>query len=81
MIDLCFFFCNYIRCCYSQVIDEFGSFDSYCWSFMSNKPMVGGYRHTREVPLRTAKADAISQDLMRRGFLGVGPTVVIKRRD
>ena len=38
--------------------------------------MVGTYRHTREVPLRTAKADAISQDLMRRGFLGVGPTVV-----
>lgn len=38
--------------------------------------MVGRYRHTREVPLRTAKADAISQDLMRRGFLGVGPTVV-----
>jgi DNA-3-methyladenine glycosylase I len=76
MIDLCFFFCNYMSCCYSQVIDEFGSFDSYCWSFMSNKPMVGGYRHTREVPLRTAKADAISQDLMRRGFLGVGPTVV-----
>ncbi|KAJ1289699.1 hypothetical protein BS78_02G184700 [Paspalum vaginatum] len=59
-----------------KVIDEFGSFDSYCWSFMSNKAMVGRYRHTREVPLRTAKADAISQDLMRRGFLGVGPTVV-----
>ncbi|CAN6224478.1 unnamed protein product [Urochloa humidicola] len=59
-----------------KVIDEFGSFDSYCWSFVSNKPMVGRYRHTREVPLRTAKADAISQDLMRRGFLGVGPTVV-----
>ncbi|ONM55021.1 DNA glycosylase superfamily protein [Zea mays] len=60
-----------------KVIDEFGSFDRYCWSFMSgNKPTVGRYRHTREVPLRTAKADAISQDLMRRGFLGVGPTVV-----
>ncbi|KAG2643462.1 uncharacterized protein LOC120695663 [Panicum virgatum] len=59
-----------------KVIEEFGSFDSYCWSFLINKPMVGRYRHTREVPLRTAKADAISQDLMRRGFLGVGPTVV-----
>ncbi|CAL5088319.1 unnamed protein product [Urochloa decumbens] len=59
-----------------KVIEEFGSFESYCWSFVSNKPMVGRYRHTREVPLRTAKADAISQDLMRRGFLGVGPTVV-----
>ncbi|RLN35325.1 uncharacterized protein C2845_PM03G34780 [Panicum miliaceum] len=59
-----------------KVIEEFGSFGSYCWSFVSNKPMVGRYRHTREVPLRTAKADAISQDLMHRGFLGVGPTVV-----
>ncbi|OEL31103.1 DNA-3-methyladenine glycosylase 1 [Dichanthelium oligosanthes] len=59
-----------------KVIEEFGSFDSYCWSFLSSKPMVGRYRHTREVPLRTAKADAISQDLMHRGFLGVGPTVV-----
>ncbi|CAL5081480.1 unnamed protein product [Urochloa decumbens] len=59
-----------------KVIEEFGSFESYCWSFVSNKPMVGRYRHTLEVPLRTAKADAISQDLMRRGFLGVGPTVV-----
>lgn len=26
--------------------------------------------------MRTAKADAISQDLMRRGFRGVGPTVL-----
>ncbi|TVU09553.1 hypothetical protein EJB05_43036, partial [Eragrostis curvula] len=59
-----------------KVIDEFGSFDSYCWSFVSNKPLLGRFRHMREVPLRTAKADAISQDLMRRGFRGVGPTVV-----
>jgi DNA-3-methyladenine glycosylase I len=60
----------------SQVIDEFGSFDSYCWGFVSNKPLIGRFRHIREVPLRTAKADAISQDLMRRGLLGVGPTVI-----
>uniref|UniRef100_A0A0A9DII9 DNA-3-methyladenine glycosylase I n=1 Tax=Arundo donax TaxID=35708 RepID=A0A0A9DII9_ARUDO len=59
-----------------KVIEEFGSFDSYCWGFVSNKPLVGRFRHMREVPLRTAKADAISQDLMRRGFRGVGPTVV-----
>jgi DNA-3-methyladenine glycosylase I len=38
--------------------------------------MIGRFRHIREVPLRTAKADAISQDLMRRGLLGVGPTVI-----
>jgi DNA-3-methyladenine glycosylase I len=60
----------------SQVIDEFGSFDSYCWGLVSNKPLIGRFRHMREVPLRTAKADVISQDLMRRGLRGVGPTVV-----
>ncbi|KAL6655577.1 hypothetical protein ACP70R_006403 [Stipagrostis hirtigluma subsp. patula] len=59
-----------------KVIEEFGSFDNYCWGSMSNKPVAGGFRHAREVPLRTAKAEAISQDLMRRGFRGVGPTVV-----
>lgn len=38
--------------------------------------MVGRYRSPREVPLRTPKAEALSQDLMRRGLRGVGPTVV-----
>ncbi|XP_015696346.2 uncharacterized protein LOC102708088 [Oryza brachyantha] len=59
-----------------KVIEEFGSFDSYCWGFLNSKPMVGRFRHPREVPLKTPKADAMSQDLLRRGFLGVGPTVI-----
>ncbi|KAM7475849.1 hypothetical protein LguiB_023092 [Lonicera macranthoides] len=29
-----------------------------------------------QVPIKTSKADAISKDLVRRGFRGVGPTVV-----
>lgn len=59
-----------------KVIEELGSFNSYCWGFLNDKPLIGRFRHTREVPLRTPKAEAISQDLMRRGFRGVGPTVV-----
>uniref|UniRef100_A0A0D9XDT4 HhH-GPD domain-containing protein n=1 Tax=Leersia perrieri TaxID=77586 RepID=A0A0D9XDT4_9ORYZ len=59
-----------------KVIEEFGSFDNYCWSFLNSKPMIGRFRNPREVPLKTPKADAISQDLLRRGFLGVGPTVI-----
>ncbi|KAF0911424.1 hypothetical protein E2562_008299 [Oryza meyeriana var. granulata] len=59
-----------------KVIEEFGSFDNYCWGFLNSMPMVGRFRHPREVPLKTPKADAISQDLLRRGFLGVGPTVI-----
>ncbi|KAB8110566.1 hypothetical protein EE612_047876 [Oryza sativa] len=59
-----------------KVIEEFGSFDNYCWGFLNSKPMVGRFRHPREVPMKTPKADAMSQDLLRRGFLGVGPTVI-----
>lgn len=59
-----------------KVIEEFGSFDEYCWGFLNHKPMIGRYRAPREVPLRTPKAEALSQDLMRRGLRGVGPTVI-----
>ncbi|KAH7865733.1 hypothetical protein Vadar_010459 [Vaccinium darrowii] len=60
----------------SQVIDEFGSFDKYIWDFVNHKPIVSHFRYPRQVPIKTSKADAISKDLVRRGFRGVGPTVV-----
>ncbi|XP_020208675.1 uncharacterized protein LOC109793621 [Cajanus cajan] len=60
----------------SKVIDEFGSFDKYIWSFVNHKPVVSRFRYPRQVPVKTPKADVISKDLVRRGFRGVGPTVV-----
>ena len=59
-----------------QVIEEFGSFDQYIWGFVNHKPTVGHFRYPRQVPIKTSKADAISKDLVKRGFRGVGPTVV-----
>ncbi|GFZ07929.1 DNA glycosylase superfamily protein [Actinidia rufa] len=59
-----------------KIIDEFGSFDKYIWGFVNHKPTVGHFRYPRQVPIKTSKADAISKDLVRRGFRGVGPTVV-----
>ncbi|XP_057473309.1 uncharacterized protein LOC130761769 [Actinidia eriantha] len=59
-----------------KVIDEFGSFDKYIWGFVNHKPTVSHFRYPRQVPIKTSKADAISKDLVRRGFRGVGPTVV-----
>ncbi|CAM0903955.1 unnamed protein product [Alopecurus aequalis] len=59
-----------------KVIDEFGSFDKYCWSFVNHKPILSTFRYPRQVPVKTSKADAISKDLVRRGFRSVGPTVV-----
>ncbi|KAJ1410352.1 Methyladenine glycosylase [Sesbania bispinosa] len=63
-------------CQISKVIDEFGSFNKYIWSFVNHKPIVNRFRYPRQVPVKTPKADVISKDLVRRGFRGVGPTVV-----
>ncbi|MED6107351.1 hypothetical protein PIB30_013000 [Stylosanthes scabra] len=60
----------------SKVIEEFGSFDKYIWSFVNHKPIVSRFRYPRQVPVKTPKADVISKDLVRRGFRSVGPTVV-----
>ncbi|XP_021717114.1 uncharacterized protein LOC110684975 isoform X2 [Chenopodium quinoa] len=59
-----------------KVIEEFGSFSKYIWSFMNKKPIVNKFRYPRQVPVKTSKAEMISKDLVRRGFRGVGPTAV-----
>ncbi|KAB8095972.1 hypothetical protein EE612_024230 [Oryza sativa] len=59
-----------------KIVEEFGTFDKYCWSFVNNKPILSRFRYPRQVPVKTSKADAISKDLVRRGFRSVGPTVV-----
>lgn len=59
-----------------KIIKEFGSFNKYIWVFVNHRPTVGQFRYPRQVPIKTSKADMISKDLVRRGFRGVGPTVV-----
>ncbi|XP_038973061.1 DNA-3-methyladenine glycosylase-like [Phoenix dactylifera] len=59
-----------------KVIEEFGSFNNYCWSFVNHKPIINGFRYARQVPVKTPKAEAMSKDLMQRGFRCVGPTVI-----
>jgi DNA-3-methyladenine glycosylase I len=58
------------------VQEEFGSFANYQWSFVGGKPVVGRRRTLRDVPPRTATSDALSKDLVRRGFRFVGSTIV-----
>uniref|UniRef100_A0A7N0V4J8 DNA-3-methyladenine glycosylase I n=2 Tax=Kalanchoe fedtschenkoi TaxID=63787 RepID=A0A7N0V4J8_KALFE len=59
-----------------KVMEEFGSFDNYIWSFVNNKPIVNSFRYPRQVPVKTPKADVISKDLVRRGFRSVCPTII-----
>ena len=54
---------------------EFGSFDAYIWSFVQGKPIQNRRRTFKEVPARTPESDAMSKDLLRRGFKFVGSTI------
>jgi DNA-3-methyladenine glycosylase I len=54
---------------------EFGSFDSYSWRFVGGSPMVNRRRTMREIPATTAESEAMSKDLLGRGFRFVGPTI------
>ena len=54
---------------------EFGSFDAYVWRFVGGKPMVNKRTSLKDVPARTAESDAMSKDLLRRGFTFVGSTI------
>ena len=55
---------------------EFGSFDRYIWTFVGGAPIRNRWRTLSEVPARTPQSDALSKDLVRRGFRFVGSTIV-----
>src|ERR1700746_3998613 len=54
---------------------EFGSFGAYLWSFVGGKPKQNRWRKMSQVPARTTESDAMSRDLVRRGFKFVGSTI------
>jgi DNA-3-methyladenine glycosylase I len=58
-----------------EVRKEFGSFDAYLWSFVGGAPIQNRWRTLADVPARTAESDAMSRDLLRRGFKFVGSTI------
>jgi DNA-3-methyladenine glycosylase I len=54
---------------------EFGTFDAYLWTFVGGKPIQNHWRRLTDVPVRTAESDAMSRDLLQRGFKFVGSTI------
>jgi DNA-3-methyladenine glycosylase I len=54
---------------------EFGSFDKYIWGFVNHQPIVNEFRTMKDVPAKTAISDALSKDLLKRGFKFVGSTI------
>ena len=58
-----------------EVQAEFGSFDAYVWRFVGGRPKKNAWRSMEEIPVKTAESDAMSKDLIRRGFKFVGSTI------
>lgn len=54
---------------------EFGSFDSYVWRFVGGETKVNRWRTSKEIPAKTPESEAMSRDLLARGFRFVGPTI------
>jgi DNA-3-methyladenine glycosylase I len=54
---------------------EFGSFDAYIWQFIGGKPKQNRLRTVKDLAARTPESDAMSKDLLKRGFRFVGPTI------
>ena len=59
-----------------QLQQEFGSFDSYLWRFVNNKPIKSHCAALKELPVSTPESLAISKDLKKRGMTFVGPTII-----
>lgn len=58
-----------------KVREEFGSFDAYQWRFVDGKPIINHRKSIKEVPAKTKISDAMSKDLLQRGFKFVGSTI------
>ncbi|MFN8529507.1 MAG: DNA-3-methyladenine glycosylase I [Anaerolineae bacterium] len=58
-----------------KVQEEFGTFDRYIWGFVGGKTLVNHWTSMKEVPALSPEAQAMSKDLLKRGFKFVGPTI------
>lgn len=54
---------------------EFGTFDAYIWKFVGGKPIQNRWETHKQIPARTSESDAMSKDLVKRGFKFVGSTI------
>lgn len=58
-----------------KIQKEFGSFDTYIWQFVGGVPKINKFTSGSEMPAKTDESQAMSKDLLKRGFKFVGPTI------
>ena len=58
------------------VQNEFGSFDAFIWGFVGWVADRQRLQTLADIPALTPESEALSRELVRRGFRFVGPTIV-----
>ncbi|MFQ3306866.1 MAG: DNA-3-methyladenine glycosylase I [Candidatus Midichloriaceae bacterium] len=59
-----------------KVQKEFGSFDTYIWSFVDHVQIQNSFDTMEQIPAKTQLSETISKDLKKRGFKFIGPTII-----
>lgn len=55
---------------------EFGTFNSYIWSFVGGRPKINKWGDKDRIPATSEESDLLSKDLKKRGFKFVGSTII-----
>jgi len=58
-----------------KIQEEFDSFDNYLWEFVNFKQIKNKFKKLSDLPASTEISEKLSQDLKKRGFNFVGPTI------
>ena len=61
---------------YLKIIEEFGSFDQYIWSFSNHESLVYLKHHKGQGEVSNEISDKLSKDLKKRGFKYLGSITV-----
>ena len=62
-------------CVFMNIRKQYGSFDSYIWSFVNDQPIDNEWETMEEVPASTGLSDIISRDMKKQGFVFFGTTI------
>lgn len=58
-----------------EVQGQFPSFADYIWQFVDGRPRQNRWKSSGQIPVSTPESEAMSKDLIKRGFRFVGPTI------
>lgn len=59
-----------------QIQKEFGSFDKYIWGFVNHETVKNSLQSMSDAKATSKESDALSKDLIKRGFKFTGSTVM-----